>query len=167
MTMFHSKPQNVSGPIVIWKDVFTPKELDAIEAYGDALLPMRAEIVGGQGNTDHARITRVAWIERKPETEWLSARLEKAVMQINAEFYGFDLFGLEEGFQYTVYDGAEGGHYHWHVDLGDRDIECRKISLSLQLTDPSRYEGCDLILQPGSVDFSAERARGTLIAFPS
>jgi PKHD-type hydroxylase len=88
-------------------------------------------------------------------------------MQINAEFYSFDLFGLEPGFQYTIYDGAEGGHYDWHVDLGGHDVEFRKISLSLQLTDPSDYQGCDLILQAGSGPFGAERARGTLIAFPS
>jgi len=167
MTMFKSKPQNVSGPIVVWKDLFTPKELDAIEAYGDALMPVRAEIVGVEGNTDHTRITRIAWMERKPKVEWLFAKLEEAVMQINAEFYSFDLFGLEQALQYTIYDGAEGGHYNWHVDLGGRDTEFRKISLSLQLTEPSRYEGCDLTLQAGSGPFGAERAQGTLIAFPS
>lgn len=167
MTMFKSRPQNVSGPIVIWKDVLTPKELDKIEAYGETLMPMRAEIVGTDGNiAPHQRITKVAWMERKPEVEWLFAKLQEAVMQINAEFYGFDLFGLEEAFQYTIYGGAEGGHYDWRVDLGGHDVEFRKTSLSLQLTEPSDYEGCDLILQPGSGPFGAERARGTLIAFP-
>jgi PKHD-type hydroxylase len=167
MTMFKSKPQNVSGPIVVWKDLFSPKELDAIEAYGDSLMPERAGVVGGDSITDHARITRIAWILHKPEMEWLFAKLEKAVLEINAQFYSFDLFGLEQAFQYTVYDGAEGGHYDWHVDLGGHDTEFRKISLSLQLTEPTRYEGCDLTLQAGSGPFSAERARGTLIAFPS
>ena len=164
MTVFKSKPQNVSGPIVVWKDLFSPKELDAIEAYGDSLVPVRAGVVG---DLDQGRITRVAWIEHKAEMEWLFAKLEKAVLEINAQFYSFDLFGLEQAFQYTIYDGAEGGHYDWHVDLGGHDTEFRKISLSLQLTEPSRYEGCDLILQAGSGPFSAERARGTLIAFPS
>jgi PKHD-type hydroxylase len=164
MTMFKSKPQNVSGPIAVWKDLFAPKELDAIEAYGDSLMPERA---GTVGDVEHGRITRIAWILRKPEMEWLFAKLEKAVLEINAQFYSFDLFGLEQAFQYTIYDGAEGGHYDWHVDLGGHDTEFRKISLSLQLTEPSRYEGCDLVLQAGSGPFNAERARGTLIAFPS
>lgn len=154
----------MSGPIVVWKDLFSPKELDAIEAYGDTLMPVRAGVVG---DTDHGRITRIAWIEHKSEVDWLFAKLEKAVLEINAEFYSFDLFGLEQAFQYTIYDGAEGGHYDWHVDLGGHDTEFRKISLSLQLTEPSGYEGCDLILQAGSGLFEAERARGTLIAFPS
>jgi PKHD-type hydroxylase len=167
MTLFKSRPENISGPIVIWKDVFSPKELDAIEAYGDGLMPVRAEILGQEGGADKTRITRVAWMERKPDLAWLFARLEEAALKINAEFYGFDLFGLNEALQYTVYVDAEGGHYDWHVDLGAKDVEFRKISLSLQLSDPSQYKGCDLMLQAGSGPMNVERARGALIAFPS
>jgi hypothetical protein len=58
--------------------VFTPKELDAIEALGDALIPMRAEIAGrNTDNTEKLRITRVAWMERNSQTAWLYARLKK------------------------------------------------------------------------------------------
>jgi PKHD-type hydroxylase len=164
---FRSFPQRIGGPLVIWKDVFTPQGLDAIEAYGDGLASMRAELADRKDHPAHKRITRVAWMERNPDTAWLYARLEEAVLQLNAEFYKFDLFGLNEAFQYTVYDGAEGGHYNWHVDLGAKDFEPRKISLSLQLTDPSHYEGCNLVLEAGDGPYVAERARGTLIAFPS
>jgi PKHD-type hydroxylase len=167
MTSFKTVPQKIAGPLVIWKDLFTPQELDAIEACGDGLMPMRAEIAGRKQNTDHMRVTRVAWMERNPQTAWLYARLEEAVLHLNAQFYKFDLFGLAESFQYTVYDGVEGGHYNWHVDLGAQTIEPRKISLSLQLTDPSRYEGCNLVLEAGDGPYLAEKARGTLIAFPS
>jgi PKHD-type hydroxylase len=165
--MNQSLPQKVRGPLAIWKDVFTPAELDAIEAFGDALAPMRAEIAGRGAATDQLRVTRVAWMERNPQTAWLYARLEEMVLILNREFYGFDLYGLVEAFQYTVYDGQEGGHYNWHVDLGGEDVEPRKISLSLQLSDPSSYQGCDLVLEAGTGPYIAERARGTLIAFPS
>jgi PKHD-type hydroxylase len=154
-------------PICFWKNAFTPKEVDAIVAYGDGLEPMRAEIFGRKDNTDQVRITRVAWMEKKPGIAWLHARLEEMVLRINAQFYRYDLFGLVESFQYTVYEGAEGGHYGWHVDVGEKNYEPRKISLSLQLSDPSGYEGGDLILSAGEGEVRAERARGTLIAFPS
>jgi len=167
MTTYKTKPQNVGGPVVVWKDVFTPKELDTIEAYGDSQIPMKAEIAGRQGNTDNTRITRVAWMERNPDSAWLYARLEELVLQLNREFYGFDLYGLVESFQYTVYDGQEGGHYDWHVDLGGQDVEPRKISLSLQLSESSDYRGCNLELEAGKGTFVADRGRGTLIAFPS
>src|SRR5947208_622488 len=95
-----SLPQNVGGPVAVWKDVFTSKELDAIEALGDALMPMRAELASSKPIADHIRITRVAWMERNLQTAWLYARLEEMVMQLNRQFYRFDLFGLVEAFQY-------------------------------------------------------------------
>jgi PKHD-type hydroxylase len=169
MSAFKPKsfPVAVLGSLVVWKDLFTPKELDAIEAYGDGLTPMRAEMETYRGNTDNARITRIAWMGRNGDTAWLHARLEEAILTLNAEFCKYDLFGLMEAFQYTIYHGAEGSHYNWHVDLGRESIEPRKISLSLQLTDPSCYEGCDLVLEAGDGSYVAERARGALIAFPS
>lgn len=162
-----SRPQKIAGPLAVWKDLFTPNELDAIEALGDSLAPARAVIAGRRDNADHMRITRVAWIERNPATAWLYAKLEAAAVQLNAEFYRYDLYGLVEALQYTIYDGAEGSHYNWHVDHGEYNREPRKISLSLQLTDPGRYEGCDLVMQAGDGPYKAERARGTLISFPS
>ena len=57
---------------------------------------------------------------RKPEIQWLHTRLEEMVLRINADFYHYDLYGLNEAFQYTVYEGAEGGHYNWHVDMGEK-----------------------------------------------
>ncbi len=45
--------------------------------------------------------------------------------------------------------------------------EPRKLSLSLQLSDPARYQGCDLELSYGDGVQQAPRSRGTVIAFPS
>jgi PKHD-type hydroxylase len=172
MSLFDVKtaPLNIGGPIpvVVWKDAFTPDEADAIIAYGDQLQPMKAEIAGRSDNTDHLRITCVSWIEhQRPEIRWLHTRLSEMVLQINAQFYRYDLYGLNEAFQYTVYEGAEGGYYGWHVDMGEKRYEPRKISLSLQLSDPSDYEGGDLVLEAGDGSYQGEKSRGTLIAFPS
>lgn len=157
----------VGGPVVVWNHAFTPKEVDAIIAYGDGLKPMKAEIAGRSGDTDHLRITRVAWIVQQPEIRWLYARLEEMVLRINAEFYRYDLYGLNEPFQYTVYEGSQGSYYGWHVDRGEARYEPRKISLSLQLSDPSDYEGGDLVLEAGDGPWLGEKTRGALIAFPS
>jgi PKHD-type hydroxylase len=162
-----SSPIRIGGPLVVWKDAFTQAEVDTIVALGDSLTPMRAEIAGRKENTDRLRITRVAWMERNAQTEWLYVRLEEIVLRLNNEFFKYELFGLVEAFQYTVYDGNEGGHYNWHVDMGSKNVEPRKISLSLQLTDPLDYEGCNLVLEAGDGPYLAERARGTIVAFPS
>jgi len=155
-----------AGLLVGWQNAFTPTELDRIEAYGDSLEPMKAEIAGRKENTEHLRISRTAWIERRAQIEWLYDRIEQAVLELNSRFYKYDLYGLMESFQYTVYESSEGGHYDWHCDTG-KTAEARKISLTLQLSEPSAYEGGDLILEAGAGPFRSHKGRGTLVAFPS
>lgn len=156
-----------AGPIVARQGVFTPQELDAIEAYGESLRPLRAEIAGRKDNIDRLRISRTAWMERNSQTEWLYGRIEQTVLDLNARFFKYELYGLIEFFQYTVYEGAEGGHYNWHVDTGPLTREPRKFSITLQLSDASAYEGGELVLEAGEGPFRAQKARGTLVAFPS
>ena len=153
--------------VAVWKDVFTPAELDRIIAIGDGLSPMRAQLDYGKDAAEHHRITRVAWINRDADSDWLFARLEEVALRLNNEVFHYELYGLEKGLQYTIYEGAEGGHYNWHVDMGVHNPEPRKISLSLQLSDPADYEGGRLVIEAGDGAYPAETARGTVIAFPS
>src|SRR3569833_3031367 len=82
-----------AGALVARHGIFTPAELDAIEQLGESLTPMKAEIAGRKDNTDYLRITRVAWIERAPQTAWLYERIEQTVLDLNSQFYKFDLYG--------------------------------------------------------------------------
>ena len=162
-----SSPVALGGPLVVWPDAFSPAELDRIEAMGDGLAREAAGLFVERGDIAKKRITQVAWIERMDASQWLYRRLEEIVQRLNIQFYKYDLTGLKERLQYTVYEQAEGGHYDWHVDHGASTPQPRKLSLSLQLTDPARYAGCDLELSYGDGVRAAPRARGTLIAFPS
>ena len=156
-----------AGECVLWEDAFSAAELTAIEKYGDSLARQKADLSGRRAGYDDIRITDVAWIERAPQIAWLYQRLEDIVLRLNAEFFRYELFGLAENLQYTVYHGAEGGHFDWHKDHGNVQEEPRKISLSLQLSQGDAYEGCDLQLQSAGHIQTAPRTRGTLIAFPS
>jgi PKHD-type hydroxylase len=154
-----------------WADAFTPAELDALIAYGDRLAQDKASLVGVPVDQqteefDKIRITRTAWIEQLPETKWLYDRLQGVIRTLNEQSYGFDLRGFSEHLQYTVYNGSEGGHYEWHVDHGPIHVQ-RKLSVSVQLTDPATYEGCDLEFCAGTKVEKGPRERGTVIAFPS
>src|ERR1700722_13479502 len=152
--------------LVTLQGLFTPDELDAIEAYGESLTPVKADIEEQhKGPTDQVRVARVAWIKRGPQAEWLHGRIEKAVLEMNSRLYKYDLDGLKESFQYSVYKSAEGGHYNWHVDTC-KTVE-RKLSLTLQLSEPWSYEGGDLLLQAGEGTFTANKTRGALVVFPS
>jgi PKHD-type hydroxylase len=154
------------GSFIAWDNIFTPAELDALEALGDARLHERARIARDSDSPDTVRITRLAWIDPDAETAAFYERIADVVRHLNAHFYHFDVNGLEN-FQYTLYHGSEGGHYDWHIDYGGHNPRPRKISISLQLSDPSQYEGCELQLQAGNKTDIAPKTRGTLIAFPS
>lgn len=160
----------LSGALVAWHGLFTDTELDAIAQHGDSLALERAELsVGGQGY-ENIRRTLVAWVERNAETDMLYRRIEEAVLALNARYFRFDLSGLAS-FQYALYGGPEGGHFDWHKDYGrdpaDPAREPRKLTLSLQLSDPTDYEGCELQVRAGNKIDVAPKARGTLVAFPA
>ena len=154
-----------------WADAFTPEEMDRVEAFGDRLAAERATLLGVPEDEqtrdfDDVRITRTAWIAPNPETKWIYDRMQGVVRALNERAYQFDLRGFSENFQYTIYHGTEGGHYDWHVDQGPLHVR-RKLSLSLQVSHSSQYEGCDLQFYAGNKIETAPRERGTIIAFPS
>ena len=160
----------LSGALVAWQGLFNDAELDAIAGLGDTLALEKAELSAAGQGYENLRRTLVAWVERKPETDMLYRRIEEAVLALNARFFRFDLSGLAS-FQYALYGGPEGGHFDWHKDYGrdpsDPTREPRKLTLSLQLSDPSDYQGCELQVRAGNQIDTAPRARGTLVAFPA
>jgi len=160
----------LSGALVAWQGLFSTDELDALVRLGDGLGMEKAELSGGGAGYENIRATQVAWVPRGPQTEALYRRMEEAILHINARFFRFDLSGLAK-FQYAIYGGSEGGHFDWHKDYGrdpaDPGQEPRKVTVSLQLSEASDYEGCDLQLRAGNQIDAAPRARGSLIAFPA
>ena len=162
-----SQPHYTDSFVSLLK-VFTPEELDRIEAYGDALNADKAGFRSENAakHPDQVRITRTAWIKPVEEVRWFYTRMEQVARSLNDRIYQFDLRGFSEPFQYTVYHGNEGGHYDWHVDQGKLQVQ-RKLSFSVQVSDPAQYEGGELQAF-GSNDIStAPKERGAVIAFPS
>ena len=160
----------LSGALVAWQGLFSKEELDAMVRLGDGLALESAELSGGGVGYENIRATKVAWVPRGSQTDTLYRRVEEAVLQLNARYFRFDLSGLAM-FQYALYGGAEGGHFDWHKDYGrdptDPDQEPRKLTLSLQLSEASDYEACDLQVRGGHQIDTAPRQRGTLVAFPA
>ncbi len=63
----------------------------------------------------------------------------------NKKYYRYDLRNIFE-FQLIKYD--VGGNYNWHCDYGISPKKgiIRKLSMTMQLTNPSEYEGGELQL---------------------
>ena len=142
---------------------FSPAELDRLEDYCDRLLLAEATL-GGRRQAEQMRVTRLAEIRPEPPIHWFYERMAAGVQAMNRH-YGFELSGFHEALQFMVYHHHDGGHFGWHMDVGPRTP--RKLSLTLQLTDPSRYQGGDLQFFTGDMVRAAPRDRGMLIAFPS
>ena len=159
-----------TSTFISWANAFSPAELAMIEAYGDRLTVEKATVgsdqVAGMRVRGEIRVTQTAWMEPSAESKWIYDRIQGVARALNDRVYQFALSGFSENLQYTVYHGTEGGYYDWHVDHGPLRTR-RKLSISVQLSDPAQYEGCDLELHAGNKIEKAPRDRGTVIAFPS
>lgn len=147
-----------------WRtNVFTNDELDTIIRIGESIELTKASTLGKQ--SDEYRNSMVTFLFPNEITSWIFARLATAIAEMNQQFFQFDLTGLEQGLQFTRYE-APGEHYHWHVDRGFMTAT-RKLSMSLQLSDPKTYKGGDLELKFGKENVKVERQRGMATFFPS
>jgi PKHD-type hydroxylase len=109
------------------------------------------------------RRAQVAWIKPTAGSHWLFSKTERLFAAAQQEF-GFDLDGLVEPIQYTRY--GPGGFLEWHMDLIPDGSLVRKLSLSVQLTQPDEYQGGELEFF-GSDACEDFRAQGAAVLFPS
>jgi PKHD-type hydroxylase len=147
-----------------WDKLFTKEECQNIIDIGKAL---RLEEGSTAGPLDPREIRKsnVGWIFPATNTYWIFQRITDAVLHINAQYFNFDLYGLVEGFQFTEYI-APDGHYARHTDLITGSAS-RKISVTIQLSDDSDYEGGELMLHYGPEAVKAPTDQGKAIVFPS
>jgi len=146
---------------------FTAEELDRLENYCDGLPLTKSGLGGPQGGyyNDAIRVTESAPIPQAPAIMWFYERLAVIINAFNSRSFQFDLTGLSEPPRYMIYRGKEGGHFDWHMDTGSRPP--RKLSLTIQLSEPAQYEGCELQFNAGTEVSAGPRERGAAIAFPS
>lgn len=114
------------------------------------------------------RISQVKWLNYNlyPQFEWVYNRLEQSILKANEQLWNFDLVSMPEHIQYTEYYGG-GGHYDWHMDIGNQELSIRKVSITVQLSRPDEYEGGELQFLRGPEAETAPRGLGTVVAFPS
>ena len=108
------------------------------------------------------RQSNIQWIKYNSDTHWLFEKLAKIANDCNQARFNFQLFGFLEAMQLTEYN--EGDHYDWHTDHGNGDFSTRKLSMVVQLTDPSEYEGGELQILNNKV---TQNEQGTVTVFPS
>jgi len=144
-----------------WKDAFTKEECEKI-----IKIAKKKGLVKGETYSKlDVRKSQVSWLYPSDDMEWAFRRVTDIVLDLNERFFQFDIFGLNEGFQFTNYK-APGDKYGKHVDRSLNQI-VRKLSISIQLTDPKEYEGGELYIYDNEEGSTIDNKQGTLIMFPS
>jgi predicted 2-oxoglutarate/Fe(II)-dependent dioxygenase YbiX len=119
----------------------------------------------GRGNVE-VRRSQVVGIAKRAGARWLYQRVWEAAQEFNRQFFGVELSGIEGNLQLARYDSTDSGFYDWHPDFSEFAPE-RKLSISVQLSDPQDYEGGDLELSFSGQPYRADRTKGMFIVFPS
>ena len=159
----HAKPL---PPFAWWEGAFTENELDWLQQKAKAA-DKNAQVggVGNGGVNPNVRRSQVSWLENNSDTTWVFKKLADVVSKMNAEHFRFELTGFGEPLQLTNYDQSENGMYGWHLDYGGG--VSRKVSMTLQLTDPAEYEGGNLQMMTSGEPANVRKQRGLIAVFPS
>lgn len=146
-----------------WDEAFTPEECQKIIDIGEGKILEKG--LTENGKNDDARKCEVGWLYAADNLEWVCRRITDIVLNLNQRFFNFDLFGMCEGMQFTKYS-APDGNYDSHMDM-IYNGPVRKLSLSLQLSPESEYEGGNLLLYTGHKPEAMKKTQGHVVVFPS
>lgn len=149
----------------IFYEEFSDEEISWINNLKNLYPPEKAQI-GDSQLEDEIRNSEIHWITYDDKSAWLYDRLTKLIMISNKDKWNFSLHSILDSIQYTKYYD-NGNHYDWHLDLGPGSTNHRKISITVQLSDPDEYEGGDFqIMRATRVD-TLPKSKGTVLLFPS
>ena len=151
----------------VWlTNYFNDNEVEKVRALWNDELATDAKVnnAGNELSRDDLRKSRIMFIEGGAN-DWIYDKLAVACIQINTNRFKFDITGFQTQLQLADY-GPES-FFEWHMDYGSGDISNRKLSISVQLSDPGEYEGGDLQFMINHKPVSAPKTKGTAIIFPS
>lgn len=159
-------PQNPEFTEFVTCDGLLPHELDQIDSLWNHETKTRAEVSGGDSlYVEEIRRSSVIPVMPEEQYEWIFNRISTLASQANIEKYGFDILGLYEPLQMAEYGPDD--YFQWHMDFGPGESSRRKLSLTVQLSDPDSYEGGNLQFLINNRTVDAPRDRGTVVIFPS
>jgi len=152
-----------------WDNAFTPEECQKIIEIGLSKHlksgAVGTELPNGFETNTAIRDSNITWLYATDGMEWAFRRVTDIVNNLNKQFFNFELTGFCEGFQFTEYN-APSGFYGMHIDRRIGHM-VRKLSITIQLSDPATYEGGSLTLQIGKTPEEMKKEQGHLALFPS
>lgn len=159
------KPHANLTSYYFFNDVFSPDECKLIIETFDNAKMETGTVFTNATEISPDRVSNINWVPFNNTTGWIYDRIVKHMRIANDNMFHFDVTSLHDRIQFTKYDGSVHGKYKKHMDVGSDNINgCRKLSASIQLSDPSTYDGGKLIIR----DYEAvPKEVGTMCVFPS
>jgi len=152
----------------MWSETRLPNEIIQIICNQLSEETLKPSIAKTDASDSKIRNSLITWI---PTSHWITGFIMHYVNLHNKLNYQYDLSGgiSNNELQYSEY--GPGHHYTWHNDEQSAEAlltqPLRKLSFSLQLSDPSEYEGGELQFLSGKDMYTAPKSQGTLITFKS
>ena len=145
----------------------TEEECKRIINYGNNLKIEEGQV--GENNflrlDSSIRKSKIAFLNSSDsELEWIYRKITDAINYVNLNFYEFNLDYIET-LQFSTYTNIND-YYGPHIDTMFNNIHHRKLSFSIQLSDPSDYAGGELKIGLGEKNAS-KNGQGDIIFFPS
>ena len=146
---------------------FNEETINAIVDAGIKNAPKDASIGNTNGEkvmSQEIRTSKVSWLTHE---QWIRDALFEFIKTANKNAFNVDVENFAD-LQYTEYHASEGGHYGWHEDVfwGEEDPHDRKLSVTVQLSDKSDYDGGDFEFQDVETPEDSKK-KGTVLVFPS
>lgn len=149
----------------VMEKAFTATECAQLVQIFSNLDSAEGGLVAGQFD-QNIRQSSLVWVPENEQYTWIEERLARLVADVNRQQFSFALDGFEEQVQLAAY--GPGHYYDWHIDQGQGRVAARrKLTLSIQLSNPDDYEGGELEINADGRPFQAPRCQGTFVAFAS
>ena len=176
--MFPLKPYNDFNPQSNWnnfyyfKNVFNDQAIRELENMVHTKYKFSKGRTGvrelGMDTDSYETNNRdIAYLNPEPHTKWLYDILFPLVLEANSNLFHFDIDIVTDPIHYVIYP-EDGGHLDWHMDVGAHGVNKRKIATTVQLSDPSEYDGGEFeIWFGGKESVVVPREKGDVICFPA
>jgi PKHD-type hydroxylase len=187
--MYRLNFNNKINPVCWIKNFLDDKEIEKILTYSEEIESVFGEIgmknpkvndeysltnhikPVNEGKVPRIRRSTIKWIDLNDYTRWLYEKIISETYNVNQENFQYNLSHIEK-IQLSEYNQDMQGFYSKHIDCGDHYlsenyVDIRKLSFSIQLSEPSSYDGGDLIIYCEGDKMIAPKSKGTIIFFQS
>ena len=157
---------------LMWTAALDDKTISDIITECEYYTPQDATMGHSGERTDKTyRTSELRWVDKYDKnSKFIYDILWKHAVLANRNSFGFDITDIFD-IQYTTYKAEEQGQYGPHIDTfwANPTAFDRKLSIIIQLTDPSEYEGGNFVFEPGysQPDPIDLKKKGTILVFPS